>query len=241
MFRNHHHAEVSPTTVVNRRMGLGASLVWGLTGIIVTAIVAGSGLAVYALRVVDRRADGAVDLVSQVLGELPEYRAALPPALADAIDDVRRPDYRNQLAVTTKLLPREGRDLQSASVEVRNSGEELVSLLSMRIVGMDSDGQAIEERTTYAATPIQIDNDWRGPLLPGETRRFVVRWWAHGKVSDVTHEITDLRVWKGPHEGAADDEADDADKGSTAYKSYRSQMPKKSATREVVNRRDNDD
>lgn len=241
MFRNHPHAEVGPTTVVNRRMGLGASIVWGLTGIIVTAIVAGSGLAVYALRVVDRRADGAVVLVSRVLGELPEYRAALPPALADAIDDVRRPDYRNQLAVTTKLLPRDGRNHQSASVEVRNGGEELVSLLSMRIVGMDSEGQAVEERMTYAATPIQIDDEWRGPLLPGETRRFVVRWRAHDKVSDVTHEITDLRVWKDRADAGVAPESDEADEGTTAYKSYRSQMPKKSPTREVVSVRESDD
>jgi hypothetical protein len=221
-------------TVVKRRMGFASSLVWGLTGIIVTTIVAASGIAIYALRMVDHRADGAVGLVSQILEALPDYAAALPPALADAIDDVRRPEYRSQLAITTKLLPREarearetrgwreGRTVASASVEVRNNGDETVSLLSMRLVGLDEEGQAVEERCTWAATPIQVEDEWRGPLLPGETRRFVVRWWAAAPMAKVTHEVTDVRVWCGPREDDDADVDEHDSKGTSAAAAQRS-------------------
>lgn len=188
----------SGTTVVRKRMSFLAALAIGLTAIVVTAIVSASGIAVYGLWVVDKKSDSLIGLVEQAVKGLPELQKALPPALADAIDDERRPGYLKDLEVSVRSAsPRTGRG--RAVVTVTNHGDEVVSLLSMRIVGLDEEGDPIEERNTWAATPLQIEDEWRGPLLPHETRRFPVRWWGRGEVVELTHEITDIRVWNGPN------------------------------------------
>jgi hypothetical protein len=152
------------------------------------------------LRLVDKKADGLIGLVAETAKVLPEVREALPPALTDAIDDERRVEYRRNLDVAVRLVDREerhGRSTGRAMVEVTNTGDEVVSLLSMRLVGLDDDGNAVMERQTWAATPLQIEDEWRGPLLPHETRRFSVWCYRVGDTAEVTHEITDLRVWRG--------------------------------------------
>jgi hypothetical protein len=55
----------------------------------------------------------------------------------------------------------------------------------------------------YAATPAAADHDWRGPLLPGATRRFAVGGCRlPGGAAKAELEITDIRVWSGPREQA---------------------------------------
>lgn len=191
------------TTVVRKRMGFLSVLVVGATAIIVTTVISASFIGVYSLKIFDRKADGFAGFAKETLASLPEVRAALPPVLSDAIEDERRPDYLEQLDVSVRLVGGKvsgntcHRGKGRAVVEVTNRGDAVVSLLSMRLVGFDSEGDAIFERNTWAATPLQIEEDWRGPLLPHETRRFPVIYRGPDSVTKMTPEITDIRIWKG--------------------------------------------
>ncbi|MFQ5412174.1 MAG: hypothetical protein ACE5EC_07740, partial [Phycisphaerae bacterium] len=138
-----------------------------------------------------------LDESKTVAGVLPEIREALPPALADSINDERRLDYLQNLDIRVRM---KGEDRQGGSkgvVQVTNRGEEVVSLLAMRVVGLDDDGDPVFEDNVWAATPIQIDQDWRGPLLPGSTRRFPVRCYFSHEAVEWSHEVTEIRVWRG--------------------------------------------
>ncbi len=191
----------SGATVVRKPYSFLAVAAFGLSGVLITAIVCASAIGLYGLRVVDRKADGLIGLVGDAAGKLPELRAALPPALFDAIDDVRSPEYVQSLKVTSSLAPTQDRwGRRRVAIEVENHGEQVVSLLSMRVLGLDEDGDAVDERNVWAATPIQLEDDWRGPILPGETRRLLAWCDDHSKIAGVAHEITEVRVWDGDSE-----------------------------------------
>jgi hypothetical protein len=185
------------TTVVRKRLSCFSVLILSLTAIIITVVVTASGIAVYALSVVDEKTDSLVGLVGEAARALPELREALPPALADALDDERSPEYVDQLEVAVRAGGEDRWGRQRCLIEVENTGDKVVSLLSMRVVGLDDDGDMVYERNTWAATPIQIEDEWRGPLLPHETRRFSVWSCREGVASKITHEITDVRIWSG--------------------------------------------
>lgn len=186
------------TTVVNKRMSFPSVLVLSLTAGFVTILVCVSGIAIYSLRMVDHKADSLTGIVERVLTNLPEYRKALPPMLADAIDDQRRPDYLKNVDVTVKMLPGEDTHLARGTVEVTNKSDEVISFLSLRIVGLDADGNPLVEQTTWAASPIAVDdNEWRGPILPRHTRVFPIRFFRTKGLVSFTPEITELRVWTG--------------------------------------------
>lgn len=184
------------TTVVRKRLSFLSVTVISLTAIIVTTVVSASGLAIYALKIADGKTDSLVGLVGEAVQSLPEFCKGLPPALADAINDRRKPGYRDQLDVSVRL-GREGRNRRGRViiVEVVNRGEETVSLLSMRLVGLDGDGDPVFEKNTWVATPLQIDDDWRGPLLPHETRQIPLFCYGTGDSQEVRAEITDIRIW----------------------------------------------
>lgn len=185
------------TTVVHKRMSFLAVAMISLAAIIVTVVLSVVGLGLYGLSILDRRAGNLGELISDVAGVLPEIREALPPALADSINDERRLDYLQNLDIRVRM---KGEDRQGGSkgvVQVTNRGEEVVSLLAMRVVGLDDDGDPVFEDNVWAATPIQIDQDWRGPLLPGSTRRFPVRCYFSHEAVEWSHEVTEIRVWRG--------------------------------------------
>ena len=185
------------TTVVRKRLSFLSVTVISLAAIIVTTVVSASGIAIYALKIADGKTDSLVGLVGEAVQSLPEFCKGLPPALADAINDERQPGYRDQLDVSVRLGDREGsRRGRVIIVEVVNRGEETVSLLSMRLVGLDGDGDPVFEQNAWVATPLQIDDDWRGPLLPHETRRIPLFSYGTGGSEEVVAEITDIRVWQ---------------------------------------------
>ncbi len=186
------------TTVVQKRMSFISVTVMCVSGVLITVIACASGLAIYGLRIVDRKTDSAFGLIHEAVRQLPELQKSLPPALADAINDERRPDYIEQLDVNVRIMKTDSRGLGQAVVEVVNKGDEVVSLLSLRVLGMNEDGDPIVEENSWAATPLQMDRDWRGPIMPNETRRFPVRFYCREKLDSAKYEITEVRVWRGP-------------------------------------------
>lgn len=180
------------------RKGFFASLVTGFFSLLTVCVVCGSGLGFYAINVFDRKTTAiltpTLDTARQLLVN---WRTSLPPALADAVDDRRAPEYRDSLEIKTRVVDGHS-DRKQVVIEVKNNGSETVSILAARILSLDAGGNPIQSKTEYFATPLTLDHhDWRGPLLPGSTR--VVSWQTMARqergIERVTVELTDVRVW----------------------------------------------
>jgi len=181
-----------PAVVVNKG-GFLSALVKGVFATIVVVIICGTGLGLYAMHLADRYG-------TAFLQFLPEWQRAMPPMVADALNDRRAVEYREHLEIRTRLEPSD-RDATDGAliVEVKNVGEEVVSLLNLRVVAEDASSARLCELPISVATPFAFDSHvHRGPLLPGETRRIARR--VHEIVGQpkLSHEVTELRVWNGP-------------------------------------------
>jgi len=107
------------------------------------------------------------------------------------------PEYRDKMQVTASLVRDWKTDRLIPIVDVTNEGDQIVSLMSLRLQIEDDENLPVEEFTVYAATPLAIESEWRGPLLPGSQRRFrapQIRDLSPGELS-VRWEISELRVW----------------------------------------------
>ena len=188
----------SSNTVVRKPMSFLGVAAFGLSAVLVTAIVCASGWGFYGLHIVNKRSADAISLVQTAAERFPQIVESLPPVFADALNDKRDPSYRANLDIDTRMLGKvDRRGWGRAVVTISNSGDRIVSLLSMRVVSLDDDGDPVDEENVWAATPLQVEDDWRGPLLPGETRRIIVRHLYGDRIASVEHEITDIRVWEG--------------------------------------------
>lgn len=190
-----HHRDSGPVPVIRKRLSFLSITILCLTAILVTGMVGAFGIAAYGMRIIDGKTDSLTGMVTEAVRALPEVRKALPPALADALDDERRPDYLANLETSARIIEKNARGYNRAVVEITNNGDEVVSLLSLRVVGLNDSGDPIVEESTMGATPIQIDDEWRGPLMPQATRRIPVCFWEKESLSRVDFEITDVRVW----------------------------------------------
>ena len=113
-------------------------------------------------------------------------------------NDERHPEYLQNVAISTKLVEEQGDQRwprKRVVVEVQNNGNEVVTLLSLRLVGLNADGDPVREWQTWAATPLQLEDEWRGPLLPHETRRFAVWCRSSDQPAKITHEVSEVRLW----------------------------------------------
>lgn len=206
-----------PGVIVNKG-GFLAALAKGLFGTIIVIVICGTALGVYGMRIVDHHATSVTELVASAW---PEWQKALPPCLADAVNDRRAPEYRQALDVAARVATvGEYDDDRVLVVEITNNGTEVVSLLGLHVVLEDERGVPVRDWQLLAATPLMLDHDWRGPLQPGSTRRIVerVRRATAGDLKAAV-ETTELRIWNRPtgapagptptpEEGLADAEAD---------------------------------
>ncbi len=204
MFGNRNGQEIA-----HKRMSFFGMAALGTTVVVTTVILSVTTIALYSLDVVDRKTGNLFELGEAIVRGLPEVIDALPPAMADMLNDERRPDYAREISVDVRFA--NGQHGYRPVIEVHNMGDEVVSLLSMRIVITDADGDPVAESNEWAATPIAADRDWRGPLLPGSTRIFSTHRWLTGKTASLDdlqlrYEISDVRVWN--PDSANDHEAD---------------------------------
>ena len=187
--------------VVHKKHSFFSMAVLGLSAVTVTLLACVTMITMYGLRIVDSKTGDIFEFAEQTVHSLPELIDALPPILADVVNDVRSPEYLEQIDVSVHLTDgAHSRRGPFAVVTVHNRGDKVVSLMSMRIVVSNKHGEPIAEVNEWAATPIAADHDWRGPLLPGSERRFSVSSWHLGKHASagnltVGYEVTDVRVW----------------------------------------------
>lgn len=180
-----------------------SSLALGLSSLCITLIICCTVLILYGLHFASERTDRVITLAETAVQGLPALQASLPPAVADMLNDQRRPDYSQNLAITAQLTGRPGADGATfVNIEIVNNGDEVVSLLALRVIVVDEHGQLLSERQTWAATPLAVEHEWRGPIMPGSRRYFVCRGSLHG-VSPLDNlktevEINELRIWSGP-------------------------------------------
>ncbi|HUU85812.1 MAG TPA: hypothetical protein VM243_20130 [Phycisphaerae bacterium] len=190
---------------VHKKRSFFSTLAWGGSVLLVTVIACGTCLALYGMNIIDRKTDTVTGFVREAVRSVPDIIDSLPPVVADVLEDQRMPAYAEALDVSARLVrfERPGRRGQwiRPIIEVQNNGDELVSLLSMRVVILDEDGDPVDEVNEWAATPIAAARDWRGPLMPGAKRHIVSHHLylgesvAQGELRAEV-EITDVRIWK---------------------------------------------
>jgi len=173
-----------------------SSLVWGICSVIMVTVICASALVFYSLAIVDTKADSVVELVEDLIGgDIPGIAKSVP-ILADALNNERRLEYVDDLDISVRLDEHPQRhDLMQAVVSVANEGQEQVSLLCMRVVITDGKGRIVDEDTECIATPIPLDDNMPGPLLPGYTRRLTVGTFKSIEDPSAEYEISEIRVW----------------------------------------------
>ncbi len=196
--------------VIHKRMSVFSVAIFSLAMVLIAAIGCATALAFHAIAIVDRRVDTITVFATDVLRTLPEITEALPPALADAIDDERRTDYLADLTITSRIVDSDHRGRSRGVVTITNDGDRVVSLLSLRVVGLDSGDTPVWEDVTWGATPIQIDDEWRGPLLPGVRREIPVSSYSRDRATTLKCEVTDIRLWRSSKKDGATTKPDAA-------------------------------
>ena len=106
-----------------------SSLAMGISAVVITVIISCTVVIIYGIHFAGDRSEKLVSLVGAAVKELPDLRKALPPALADVLDDRREPGYVANLDISavTALTPDQHRTVRT-KVEVVNKGSEIVSL-----------------------------------------------------------------------------------------------------------------
>jgi len=178
--------------------------IWIVGGL---AIVSATAVGLYGLAVVDNKAETLLDFAGDTVDGLPELIEALPPALADILNDRRAPDYVSNISTEVRLV-HGSRGGICPALTITNHGDQVVSLLAVHVAALNSDRVPVEEWTQVVATPIAIEDEWRGPLMPRATRHVVLHgcWRPSGHpASDLepTVEISELRLWRADSDGPA--------------------------------------
>jgi len=187
--------------VIYRKRSFLSTMALGLGAFVVTATLSCTAVILYGMNIADRKSDDLAGLVKQAIRGLPELQKSLPPVLTDLLEDERRPDYLQHISVSAELVPVRGAQNQfQPVVEIQNRGTEVVSLLSLNLVILQNN-RPVSDWTLWGATPLAVEDDWRGPLLPGARRRFDAG--CRPSLNDATPadlgvevEITDIRIWK---------------------------------------------
>lgn len=196
-----HEETVMSMVMQKSRMSPMTALFLGLFFMGGLGIASATTVVLYTMRIVDQKAAGLLHFADNTVEGLPELLKSLPPALADMLEDHRSPEYASKIDVDVKLIDDEVNGTVRPVLTVKNTGDEVVSMLALRVAAVDADGTPHNDWTEVVATPLSIDDNWRGPLMPGATRHVVLsgRRSLVGKSGTLVAvaEIGDVRVWDG--------------------------------------------
>lgn len=197
--------------ITYRRHTFLSALAMGLSSVAIAFIISFTTVVIYGIHFAGEKSERLISLVEDAVQGLPHIQESLPPVLADFLNDRRQPDYRGQIEVSAKTVPEaeHGGRLRT-EIKVANKGQEVISLLSLRIVVRDSLDQILSESNQWAATPFAADHDWRGLLMPGSNRHFAFSHSGAHSGSTLDNlttevEITDIRIWNGREESTLTD------------------------------------
>ena len=184
-----------------RRMSPVTAFFLGIFGVVGVVIVSATLLTTYAMYIVDSKTDGVLGFAKTTIEGLPDLVGSLPPALGELLNDHREPEYASNIKIDVQMITDERTNTVRPVLTITNEGDEVVSMLAVRVAALNSNGVPLGDWTQVVATPIASENDWRGPLFPHTTRHVVCsRYGGSRSVSakvDVRPEaeISELRVW----------------------------------------------
>jgi hypothetical protein len=142
-----------------------------LGGLIVSAITV---VTLRGMNMFDRNVALVIELAEGTLENLPEALENASPLISRFVGE-RNLEYAGNIGVTVQLSPRPGGKTLRPALQVVNKGSLPINLLTIRVAALTAQNVPISEWTEVVATPIGIENDWRGPLAPGQTRYVVLR------------------------------------------------------------------
>jgi len=171
----------------------------GLFGCGAIGIAAVTVIVLDGMKMADRNINNVTHLAKEVIDGLPEIEDSLPPLLADALHDRRDPSYAANLQTKVQFVEDGRGEGLRPVLEITNKGDRVVSMLGIRVAAMNERGMPIRDWTEVVATPLALNDDWRGPLLPHETRHIVLRRGMLRGINSETVkgeiELCDVRVW----------------------------------------------
>ena len=184
-----------------RRMSPVTAFFLGIFGVVGVVIVSATLLTTYAMYIVDSKTDGVLGFAKTTIEGLPDLVDSLPPALGELLNDHREPEYASNIKIDVQMITDERTNTVRPVLTITNEGDEVVSMLAVRVAALNSNGVPVGDWTQVVATPIAIEDEWRGPLFPHTTRHVVCsRYGGSRSVSakiDVrpVAEISELRIW----------------------------------------------
>lgn len=186
----------------NGRMSPVTAFFLGVFGVAAVGLLGATAIALSAVHTINRQATGIVGFVTNSIDGLPELIESLPPALGDVLDDRRAPEYASEITIDVTLITDDHGHIRPV-MTIENTGGEMITMLAIRVAALNADNVPVREWTEVVATPIAIDDDWRGPIMPGRVRHVVGSRAYRGESIDklskltVATEISDVRVWTG--------------------------------------------
>lgn len=201
------HDQFPPAGWTPRRPSALSTLFKSVAAVAITVVLCASGVASYVISRFDSRAGDLIAVAGQALESLPATLQDAAPILADATKDRRDPAYARSLVIEATVVERGEEDRTETTgrhsrvrrlptrgmVEIENQGDQVVSILALRVVSLDDQSRPLKDWTVYGATPLALEDEWRGPLFPGHKRRIPVYTTASAASLEV--EIAELRVW----------------------------------------------
>ena len=184
------------------RMSPLTALFIGIFGAGAVGIVSGSAIVLYGMRIVDTKASTILGLAQNTVEGLPELIQSLPPAIGDLLNDRRAPEYAAEIDLEANFVPDEQSGGVLPALKITNRGSEVVSMLAIRVAALSTNNMPLREWTEVVATPIAIEDDWRGPLFPGNSRhvRLSPGWRRFAPEDDgaltAAVEISEIRIWQ---------------------------------------------
>ncbi len=118
------------TPIIVKR-GFLSTLAYGVSGVLITGIICGTGVGLYGLRMLDHKTGDLTSLAKEIVAAVPDIIDALPPVLADALNDRRDPGYRSDLEIEIAIRQDQDSSWQRPVLIVKNNGDQVVSLLGL--------------------------------------------------------------------------------------------------------------
>lgn len=187
---------------VQKRMSPITAFFLGLFAVVAIGITSGTLITLYGMYVIDAKASSVLGFAKGTITGLPDLLEALPPAVSDVLDDRRAPEYAAHLEIDVNLITDERSGGIRPVLTITNTGDRVVSMLAVRVAALNADNVPIRDWTQVVATPLAIEDDWRGPLFPNSRRHVVVSGYLGGhSMSNVQRltavsEISELRLWE---------------------------------------------
>ena len=184
-----------------QRMSPLPAFFFGMFPVATIAVASVTTVALYGLSIIKNNAEVITNIVEDTVKDLPDL-IERAPALVDAIGGRRVPGYAENVDVQLNFVMDKRSSGLRPVLAITNNGGEVITMLAVRVAALSKENIPLAEWTEVVATPLSIDDHWRGPLYPGNTRyvRLSGRWrsipaeMAEGITGAV--EIADLRLWE---------------------------------------------